>query len=89
MAHELQATAGVTPESLGGWMADTIAAEAADQGCRADYAACERLRALTAGLPLYVQNALQQQIQDLQRTSAGGNGVGASVSDSPPSSQSN
>jgi hypothetical protein len=57
--QELQATAGVTPESLGGWMTDTIAAGAADQGCRADYAACERLRALTAGLPLYVQNALQ------------------------------
>jgi hypothetical protein len=58
-AQELQATIGTTPEPLGGWTTDTVAAEAADQGCRADYAACERLRNLTAGLPLYVQNAVQ------------------------------
>jgi hypothetical protein len=57
--QELQATLALTPEPLGGWTTDTIAAEAADQGCRADYAACERLRNLTAGLPLYVQNVVQ------------------------------
>jgi len=57
--QELQATMTATPELLGGWTTDTIAAEAADQGCRADYAACHRLRNLTAGLPLYVQNAVQ------------------------------
>lgn len=57
--QELQATSGVTPEPLGGWSTDTIAADAADNGCRADYPACERLRRLTAGLPLYVQNAVQ------------------------------
>jgi hypothetical protein len=57
--QELQVTIGAVPEPLGGWTTDNIAAEAADRGCRADYAACERLRALTAGLPLYVENAVQ------------------------------
>jgi hypothetical protein len=57
--QELQATLALTLEPLNGWTTDTIAAEAADSGCRADYAACERLRNLTAGLPLYVQNAAQ------------------------------
>jgi hypothetical protein len=58
-AQELQATMALTLEPLGGWTTDTIAAEAADNGCRVDYAACERLRNLTGGLPLYVQNAAQ------------------------------
>jgi hypothetical protein len=57
--QELQATLAITPEPLGGWTTDTIAAEAVDSGCRANYVACERLRTLTAGLPLYVQNAAQ------------------------------
>ena len=57
--QELQATLGLRPEPLGGWATDMIGAEAADSGCIADYAACERLRNLTAGLPLYVQNAMQ------------------------------
>lgn len=57
--QELQATLAITPEPLYGWTTDTIAAEAAVQGCRADYATCERLHVLTAGLPLYVQNAAQ------------------------------
>jgi hypothetical protein len=57
--EELQARLALRPELLGGWTTDTIAAEAADSGCIADYAACERLRNLTAGLPLYVQNAAQ------------------------------
>ena len=57
--EELQATFALRPELLGGWTTDTIAAEAADSGCIADYAACERLRNLTAGLPLYVQNTVQ------------------------------
>jgi SEC-C motif len=57
--QELEATLTLTSESLHGWATDTIAAEVADHGCRADYAACERLRNLTAGLPLYVQNAMQ------------------------------
>jgi hypothetical protein len=58
-AQELQAILSVASEPLGGWSTDTIAAEASDNGCRANYAACERLRRLTAGLPLYVQNAIQ------------------------------
>ncbi|MBI1209738.1 MAG: hypothetical protein GC191_20955 [Azospirillum sp.] len=57
--QEFQATLALTPEPLGGWTTDTIAAEVTDNGCRADFATCERLRALTGGLPLYVQNSVQ------------------------------
>jgi hypothetical protein len=46
-------------EALGGWEADTVAAEAADYGCRVDYVTCECLLALTGGLPLFGQSALR------------------------------
>jgi hypothetical protein len=49
---------GVTRENLAGWSADTVAADAADAGCRANAADCQRLIDLTGGLPLYVQNAV-------------------------------
>ncbi|WP_229176997.1 ATP-binding protein [Bradyrhizobium ivorense] len=55
----LQAILNVVPESLGGWTNETIAAEGSFLGCRGDYSAYQRLQVLTAGLPLYVQNALQ------------------------------
>lgn len=56
--HELEARLSVTPERLQGWSPDTIAREATERGCRADFATCERLRQITGGLPYYVQNAL-------------------------------
>jgi hypothetical protein len=59
VVQEIQATLRVMPEPLQGWTIDTIAADVADSGCRADYATCARLRTLTAGLPLFVQNATQ------------------------------
>jgi hypothetical protein len=56
--QELEARLAVTAEPLRGWDTDTIAAEGHDLGCHGDFAAYDRLRTLTAGLPLYVQNAL-------------------------------
>ena len=55
----LQSTLGIPDEQLSGWTEDTIAAEAADSGCRADYATCNRLLRITGGLPLYVQSAVR------------------------------
>ena len=55
----LEATLGVAAEPLLGWSNETAAAEGASLGCRGDYADYERLLRLTAGLPLYVQNALK------------------------------
>ena len=56
--RELEALFGVTAEPLQGWATDTIALEVAAHNCRGDYAACKRLSDLTAGMPLYVQNAI-------------------------------
>lgn len=48
----------ITREELQGWRSDTVAAAAAETGCRTDAADCQRLIDLTGGLPLYVLNAL-------------------------------
>lgn len=55
----LEATLNISAERLLGWSNETTAAEAASLGCRGDFADYERLLNLTAGLPLYVQNALK------------------------------
>jgi hypothetical protein len=55
----LEATLGISAELLLGWSNETAAAEGASLGCRGDYGDYERLLKLTAGLPLYVQNALK------------------------------
>lgn len=55
----LEATLGIAAETLLGWSNETVAAEGASIGCRGDYADYDRLLKLTAGLPLYVQNALK------------------------------
>jgi hypothetical protein len=57
VVQEMEAIAGLAAEPLRGWTTDTIAAEAADLGCTTTPASAERLLRLTAGLPLYVQNA--------------------------------
>ncbi|AOO85147.1 SEC-C metal-binding domain-containing protein [Bosea vaviloviae] len=54
----LSALIPAVPEHLGGWSPDTIAAEIAARGCRANAAASQALLDLTGGLPLYVQNAV-------------------------------
>ena len=55
----LEATLGIEAEPLRGWTNETMAAEGSVLQCQGDYAAYDRLLGLTAGLPLYVQNALQ------------------------------
>ena len=56
--QELSQRLALQAETLEGWSPDTIAAEVAASGCRADAAACQALLTLTGGLPLYVQNAV-------------------------------
>ena len=56
--REMEALLGVAAESLQGWATDTVAQEVTARNCRGDYAACRRLKILTAGMPLYVQNAV-------------------------------
>lgn len=55
----IQTTLGILDESLAGWTEDTIAIEAAESDCRANYATCNRLIRLTGGLPLYVQSSVR------------------------------
>lgn len=55
----LEAALGISAERLLGWSNETAAVEGASLGCRGDFADYERLLKLTAGLPLYVQNALK------------------------------
>lgn len=54
----LEATLGITRETLLGWAADTVAAATYDNGCQGDAADCQRLIDLTGGLPLFVLNAI-------------------------------
>jgi len=55
----MEAALQIQAEPLRGWSNETIAAEGDALGCHGDYGAYERLLTLTAGMPLYVQNALQ------------------------------
>lgn len=54
---ELEALLGIRAEALGGWDEDTISATVAEEGCVADYQACEHLSRITGALPFYVLNA--------------------------------
>jgi hypothetical protein len=56
--QEIEARLAVHAEELHGWTTDTIAAEGQSCGCQGDFVTYDRLRSLTGGLPLYVQNAL-------------------------------
>lgn len=53
----LEAWLGRHAETLEGWPLDAVVAEFAVAGCRIDAATGERIIALTAGVPLYVQNS--------------------------------
>lgn len=57
VVQEMEAALDLAAEPLRGWTADTIAAEASDNGCVASPESVEHLLRLTGGLPLYVQNA--------------------------------
>ncbi|GKS73281.1 hypothetical protein AVME950_00315 [Acidovorax sp. SUPP950] len=54
---EIEALLGLTREPLKGWGVDDVAAAAVGWGCRGDAATMGRLRALTAGMPLFVRSA--------------------------------
>lgn len=54
---QLEARFGIRAETLEGWSVDAVVAVFAAAGCRVDAATGAELRRLTAGLPLYVQNA--------------------------------
>jgi hypothetical protein len=56
--QECEAVLKLKSEPLRGWATDTIALEGQELGCRGDFAAYDNLRSLTAGLPLFAQNAL-------------------------------
>jgi len=57
--QRLEALRALTPEVLTGWTTDTIAEEAADEGCVVSADSARKTLDLTAGLPLYVQNAVR------------------------------
>lgn len=73
--EEIEAIAGVAREDLNGWSIETVAEEAAANGCRIDPRQAQALLDLTGGLPLYIQNAVS-----LSRDQYGGS-VGDFVSD--------
>jgi hypothetical protein len=54
---EIEALLGLTREPLNGWGVDDVAAAASGWGCRGDAATMGRLKALTAGMPLFVRSA--------------------------------
>ncbi|MGO8253439.1 SEC-C metal-binding domain-containing protein [Rhizobium ruizarguesonis] len=56
-ASEIEATYSIEAERLGGWSTDEIAAEFKDGGTPTSIENAIRVRGLTGGLPLYVQNA--------------------------------
>ncbi|WP_331752773.1 ATP-binding protein (plasmid) [Streptomyces sp. NBC_00637] len=66
----LAAHLGITAEELEGWSTDTIAGLFNSEGCTLDYGTGQRIRSLTAGLPLYVLNSAQ-----LTRTAYAGDGT--------------
>jgi hypothetical protein len=53
----VEAQLGLRAETLEGWPLDAVVAEFAAAGNRMDAATGLRVRGLTAGMPLYVQNA--------------------------------
>ncbi|MGO4413951.1 AAA family ATPase [Cupriavidus sp. KB_39] len=62
---DLMSTAlDVEPQTLQGWGADSIGYEASAQNCTASMATAIRVRALTAGLPLYVRSAISVAKKD-------------------------
>lgn len=54
---EIEALLDLEREPLNGWGIDDVAAATAEWGCRGDAATMGRLKALTAGMPLFVRSA--------------------------------
>lgn len=62
--QELEQLSGVRREVLKGWSLDSVAAEASRLGAWGDVATMERVRTITAGMPLYLQSASRLAAQD-------------------------
>ena len=56
---ELETRLGIQAETLGGWSLDTVVATFAAAGCPIDAPTGQRIIGITAGVPLYVNNAAQ------------------------------
>lgn len=54
---EIEALAGIAREDLRGWDVQEVSKEVVSQGCQGSAQTMQRLQALCAGLPLYVQGA--------------------------------
>ncbi|MCI0911799.1 ATP-binding protein [Pseudomonas putida] len=62
--QELEQLCGLRRELLQGWSLDSVAAETSRLGAIGDIETLEKLRILTAGMPLYLQSAARLAAQD-------------------------
>ncbi|PAA44374.1 hypothetical protein CJU79_03410 [Pseudomonas fragi] len=62
--QELEQLSGLHREVLQGWGLDSVAAEASRLGAWGDVETLERVRTITAGMPLYLQSAARLAAQD-------------------------
>lgn len=62
--QEMEQLSGVSREVLQGWSLDSVAAEASRLGAKGNVETMERVRALTAGMPLYLQSATRLAAKD-------------------------
>jgi hypothetical protein len=61
--QELEQLCGLRREILQGWSLDSVAAETSRLGARGDVNALEKVRSITAGMPLYLQSAARLAAQ--------------------------
>lgn len=64
--RELEGLLNIRRETLNGWDLDTVASEVVAIGAIGSAAAMGQLRAVTAGMPLYVQSAARVAVHDYQ-----------------------
>lgn len=62
--REVEQLSGVSREVLQGWSLDSVAAEASRLGAKGNVETMERVRVLTAGMPLYLQSAARLAAKD-------------------------
>lgn len=62
--QEVEQLSGLRREVLQGWSLDSVAAEASRLGAWGDVETMERMRTLTAGMPLYLQSAARLAAKD-------------------------
>jgi len=62
--QELEQLSGLRREVLQGWSLDSVAAEASRLGAWGDVETMERVRTITAGMPLYLQSAARLAAKD-------------------------